>query len=131
MRTGVIPTPLKVGSICPINKGEDRTKPINYRPVTLTSNVIKIFEKIMVKYLSNYLKHNILYNDQQHGFRNKRSCLSQLPDHFHRIVELINEGEYVDVVYLDFTKAFNKVDHKFFLNKIFKIGIRGKLYQWI
>ena len=131
LRTGVIPTPLKVGTICPIYKGGDRTKPKNYRPVTLTSHVIKIFEKVIVKYLSNYLENNNLFNDQQHGFRNKRSCLSQLLDHFHRIVESLNEGKDVDVVYLDFAKAFDKVDPKILLKKIFKIGIRGKLYQWI
>ena len=47
------------------------------------------------------------------------------------MVESLNEGKDVDVVFLDFAKAFDKVDHKILLKKVFKIGVRGKLYQWI
>ena len=64
LRTVVFPTPLKVGSIFPIYKGGDPSKPKKYRPVTLMSDAIKIFEKVVVKYLSNYLENNSLYDDQ-------------------------------------------------------------------
>ena len=65
----------------------------------------------------------------QHGFRSGRSCLSQLIEHIDNVIALLEKGENVDVVYLDFSKAFDKVDYKVALNKSNKLGIKGKLYK--
>ena len=70
-------------------------------------------------------------NSNQHGFRSGRSCLSQLLQHFDIITKLLEEGKNVDVVYLDFGKAFDKLDIKITLQKLFKMGITGKLHRWI
>ena len=79
----------------------------------------------------SFLKENNLYNPSQHGFRSGRSCLSQLIEHLDNVISILEKGENVDVVYLDFSKAFDKVDFKVALNKINKLGIKGKLYKWI
>ena len=131
MEVGEIPRLYKKGNISPIYKGGNRTLPKNYRPVTLTSHIIKLFEKVIVKKMANFMDENALYNNQQHGFRSRHSCLSQLIDHFQQIIVALNEGKDVDVIYLDFAKAFDKVDHNILLRKLFNMGIRGRLYNWI
>ena len=92
MQTGVIPEKLKFGLITPIFKGGDKCNPANYRPVTLTSHIIKIFEKIIVKKLVAYMNEANLFNKHQHGFRNGRSCLSQLMEHYQKILLGLEQG---------------------------------------
>ena len=70
-------------------------------------------------------------NPNQHGFRAGHSCLSQLLQHQDLITQLLEEGCNVDVVYLDFSKAFDKLDIKITLQKIHDMGITGKLFNWL
>ena len=77
------------------------------------------------------MEANCLYNPGQHGFRTGRSCLSQLLDHFDRVLEAIENGKNVDVIYTDFAKAFDKCDHGIIAHKLKKLGITGKLGLWI
>ena len=128
---GRVPQDLKTGKITPIFKGGDRSVPGNYRPVALTSHCIKVFEKIVVRRLVEYMELNELFNESQHGFRRQRSCLSQLLAHYHGILEALERGLDMDVVYLDFAKAFDKVDHGVLLAKLSALGIHGQLYTWI
>ena len=100
--TGEIPSILKHGIISPIYKGGSRLHPKNYRPVGLTSHIIKTFERIIVKQLSNFLESNSLHNEHQHGFRQGRSCLSQLLQHHIEILKHLESGHSIDVIYLDF-----------------------------
>ena len=128
---GHIPDILKTGIITPIYKGGDRTKPQNYRPISLTSHVTKIFEKIVREKITHYMTANDKFNDNQHGFRNGRSCVSQLLNHYNTILESLENETEIDVIYLDFAKAFDKVHHDTLLGKLQNIGITGKLHQWI
>ena len=128
---GITPSKLKEGHIIPIHKGGHQGIPANYRPVALTSHVIKIFEKVVRKYIAQFLDDNNKMNDGQHGFRLGRSCLSELLIHYDRIVEILEAGSNVDSIYLDFAKAFDKVDHGIILKKMSLLGIRGRLHQWI
>ncbi len=129
--TGEIPKLLKHGLITPIYKSGPKTEPKNYRPVALTSHIIKIFERILVKQLTNYLSEHSLYNEGQHGFRSGRSCVSQLLQHRMNILRALEEGEGADVIYLDFSKAFDKVKHSILMKKLEHIGIRGNIHKWI
>ena len=72
-----------------------------------------------------------LFNCSQHGFRGRRSCLSQLLAHFDKILGCLEEGKNVDTIYLDFSKAFDKVDHRILMQKLKAIGIGGKVGRWI
>ena len=72
-----------------------------------------------------------LFNSSQHGFRSGRSCLRQLLSHFVKILSYLEQGINVDTVYLDFSKAFDKVDHGILLDKLKSIGIGGKVAKWI
>ena len=129
--TGEIPTIFKRSVITPIYKGGDKTLPKNYRPVALTSHLVKIFEKVLRNALVSFIERNNLLNPNQHGFRAGRSCLSQLLQHYDRIVKYMEDGKNIDVVYLDFSKAFDKLDFDITLNKLRSIGITGKLLRWI
>jgi exonuclease III len=128
---GRVPNSLKQAIIAPIYKGGDRGSPSNYRPIALTSHIVKVFEKVIAKSINRFLVDTNQTNDGQHGFRSGRSCLSQLLEHHDLIIKYLEKGSEVDVVYLDFAKAFDKVDHKILLTKLERYGIWGKLLTWI
>ena len=119
------------GQTCSIHQGDSRAAAANYRPIALTSHIIKIFEKILRKNIVNFMDSNNLFNNNQHGFRSSRSCLSQLLEHFDQIIDILEEGANVDVIYLDFAKAFDKLDFNIVLSKIKCMGIEGRVFDWI
>jgi len=130
-RTGVIPQKLKTQYITPVFKKGDRTDAANYRPVSITSHLIKIFERVLRKHIVAHMESNNFLSPNQHGFRKKRSCLTQLLSHVDNVLKTLNEGEEVDVIYLDYAKAFDKVDHKILLAKAKRYGISGQTLQWL
>ena len=117
--------------IVPIYKKGDRSLPENYRPVSLTSHIIKVFERVMRKKILHHLESNNLLVDQQHGFREKRNCLTQLLHHIEDILQSLENDCNQDVIYLDFSKAFDKVDHNILRHKLSKLGVRGKFLSWL
>ena len=129
--TGDIPDTLKEQGIVPIFKKGNKSCPANYRPVSLTSHLIKLFEKILRAKIVTYIEDNNILTNQQHGFRRYRSCLTQLLIHIDNILNIVGNENNVDVIYLDFAKAFDKVDHKILLCKLHKMGIQGRIYNWI
>ena len=131
LETGTVPEILKTGIITPIHKGGSRGLASQYRPVVLTSHLIKICERIIKAKMMMFLEVNNHINNGQHGFRRGHSCLSQLLVHYENILEGLKEGANVDVIYLDFAKAFDKVDHGILLHKLRKLGICGKLGEWL
>ncbi|KAK3851044.1 hypothetical protein Pcinc_042269 [Petrolisthes cinctipes] len=86
-QTGIVPGLMKKARITPIYKKGLRTDPSNYRPVALTSHIMKVMEKIIVQTVTSYLEMNLLMNPGQHGFRVGYSCLSQLIEHYENILE--------------------------------------------
>ena len=117
--------------ITPIHKGGSKSHPINYRPVSLTSHLAKTFERIIRRYLVAYLEVNNKMNKNQHGFRNGRSCLSQLLDHYDKILKILEDGGNADCVYLDFSKCFDKIDIGLLCQKLKKAGISSKMGIWL
>ena len=94
--------------IAPIFKGGSKLEPPNYRPVSLTSLVIKVFERVIQVKVLHYLESNKLVSCNQHGFRKGCSCLSELLAHFNEIYENLGNSHDTDTIYLDFSKAFDK-----------------------
>ena len=122
------------GHTCPqsaVHCDGDKTKSANYRPVSLTVHLIKLYERVVRKQMATFLEDGNLLSTSQHGFRKGRSCLTQLLHHYDNLLRNLLENKVTDVLYLDFSKAFNKVDHEILLRKLHNIGIRGKLYDWI
>ena len=127
--SGELPTDWKKGRVSAIFKSG--INPSNYRPVSLTSICCKVFEHIILSHTSKHLaRHNILI-DNQHGFRQKLSCETQLIQAVDDWAKNINSKHQTDVIMLDFSKAFDRVDHKKLLYKLDFYGIRGNTHQWI
>ena len=128
---GEVPNLLKDAVVVPIHKGGLKSQPQNYRPINLISNILKVLEKLIRICIVSYLEENNLMNPNQHGFRALRSCLSQLLDHFDQVVDTVYNNENCDVIYLDFSKAFDVVDHNILMKKLKMLGITGKIGYWI
>ena len=128
---GVIPAETLLVIICPIHKGGSRSIPKQYRPVALTSHLIKIFERVLRKMLVSHIEKNNILPDGQHGSRAMRSTLTQLLGHWDSILDGLVEGEGVDSVYLDFSKAFDKVETGVLLHKLRDSRVLGKVGVWL
>ena len=131
LKCGNVPKLMKQTTITPLYKKGNAGDQNNYRPISSSSHLIKIFEKVIKKYIVSYLEQNEMLNPNQHGFRSNRSCLSQLLSHYEAILSLLEEGLGTDVVYLDFAKAFDKVDFGILLSKLKRFGIGGSIGKWI
>ena len=123
---GVLPDPWKTGHISAIFKKGDRHLAANYRPVSLTSVVCKLMESIVKDALMNHFEQHGL-SKHQHGFVSGRSCVSQLLSVINHWTEMLDKQKPVDVVYLDFAKAFDSVPHERLLRKLSAYDIRGHL----
>ena len=128
---GVVPDKLKLAHIIPIHKGKEKSLPVNYRPVSLTSHLSKTLERVMRKRIVNHLEKTNYFIENQHGFRNRRSCLSQLIKHYDEVLSAVEQGENCDVIYLDFSKAFHKVDHNLLNHRLLEANIKGKVGLWL
>ena len=131
LETGEIPSKYLEQTIVPIFKKGTKGDPANYRPVSLTSHIIKIFERIVRKKLVEYCVANNIIVAQQYGFCSGKSCTTQLLSHFEKILEILDNNANADVIYLDFSKAFDKVDHEILLKKLKAFGISGNLLNWL
>ena len=126
-----VPTLWLVAAVCPIYKKGDKLDPLNYRPVSLTCVLCKICEMIVRKIIVNHLEANELITDSQHGFRERRSTLTNLLVYMEALTEAMDQQIPVDVNYLDCQKAFDTGPHARLLKKLETYGIRGKILEWI
>ena len=131
IESGQIPDILKLAFVSPIHKGGSRADPAQYRPISLTSHVTKVLERILRRDLVNFLEMHDKMDQDQHGSREKRSCLTQLLEHHDEIVKILEDGENADLIYLDFAKAFDKCDIGILLHKLKSLGISGLIGRWI
>lgn len=121
---GVIPKEWKKANVTPVFKKGNRNDPSSYRPVLLTCITCKILEPLNIFFVP---KLPTILRETQHGFRNRRSCKSQLPLCIDDIAISLDKTEQVDVILLDFQEAFGKVPHKNLTRKLENYGIRGQL----
>ena len=119
-----------MANIVPIHKKEEKNDVKNYRPVSLLSVVEKIMERIIFKYTYNFFKDNFVISDNQSGFLPGRSTVTQLIEVYHEFCKAIDEGKEIRVIFLDISKAFDRVWHKGLLFKLKKCGIHGRLLEW-
>ena len=131
LTTGEIPSILKSSFIIPIHKGGSLSDPANFRPISLTSHIEKTMERVMRQNLVNFLEFHKKLDPRQHGSRAQRSALSQLLQHQDDILKALEAGDNLDCIYLDFAKAYDKVDHGILLHKLKNLGISGSVGRWI
>ena len=129
----IIPTDWREALINPIyKKGKnDRGIAENYRPISLTSVTCKLLEHIIHSNIVKHLEANAILSDTQHGFRKRRVCNTQLVMVVNDFAKNLNYSQQLDTILLDFSKAFDKVNHRKLLIKMDHYGIRGKLLDWM
>ena len=131
LKNGYVPKDWKIANVCPIFKKGQKSEPSNYRPVSLTSVVCKVFERLLQKSIMDHLEKNNILNETQHGFRSRKSCTTNLIDFLNYATEKLDGGEPVDIIYYDFAKAFDKVPISKLLIKVKSYGIKGEIFNWI
>ena len=131
LETEDLPNDWKSANVTPIFKKGSKADGKNYRPVSLTSVVCKLFESLLRKQLINHLQSNNLLSEHQHGFISGRSCTTNLLEVLDEWTQILEEGGSIDVVYMDLMKAFDTVPHHRLLCKLEAYGIQGKVLAWI
>ncbi len=129
--SGKVPDAWKRAHIVPVYKKGDKSAAANYRPVSLTPICSKVIEHIIHSSVMDHLDKEKILSDTQHGFRRRRSCETQLTLTLHDFCKGLNDGRQIDMVLLDFSKAFDKVPHQRLLLKLHYYGVRGSLHRWI
>jgi hypothetical protein len=114
----------KLANVIPIFKKDDRQSKLKYRRVSLLDSLSKIVEKIVYIRLYNFLLEINFLNPLRSGFRPGDSTVNQLTCLFHKIYDALERGREVRIVFIDISKAFDKLWHKGLLYKLEKIGVR-------
>ncbi|XP_057290925.1 uncharacterized protein LOC130613625 [Hydractinia symbiolongicarpus] len=123
--TGIYPSSLKIAKVIPVYKKGSNVELCNYRPISLLSNIDKIFEKLIFNRLYNFFSMNNTIFPDQFGFRKKFSTSHALLNITQKIMEAIDNGLLVCGVFIDLQKAFDTVDHEILIKKLYHYGIRG------
>ena len=127
--TGKLPQVWKSANLSALFKNGSKTDPLNYRPVSLTCILCKVYEKILRDEILFFVESKI--SPDQHGFVKGKSCLSNLLETMDSVMELIEEGIPVDILFFDFKKAFDRVPHNRLILKLQCLGIDGKVLDVI
>ena len=118
-------------NIIPVFKKGNRSTPANYRPISLTSVTCKVMEHIIFHHIMSRFTSQNLLSPLQHGFRPNHSCQTQLIDFIDKVQRSMNARQQTDLVFIDFSKAFDKIPHRRLINKLEFYGVRGPLLHWI
>uniref|UniRef100_A0A493U0J1 Reverse transcriptase domain-containing protein n=1 Tax=Anas platyrhynchos platyrhynchos TaxID=8840 RepID=A0A493U0J1_ANAPP len=129
--SGEVPVDWRLANVTPSYKKGWRVDPGNYRPVSLTSVPGKLMEQIVLRVITWHLKGKQAIRPSQHGFMKGRSCLTNLISFYDKVIHLGDDGKAVDVVYLDFSKAFDTVSHSILLKKLAALGLDWRTLRWV
>ena len=125
---GKIPHEWKSADVTPIHKKDSKEPAENYRPISLLPIVSKVLERCVAARFLAHIKNMI--GTLQHGFLPNRSCVTQLLSVLHTIGQSSDKNIQTDMIYLDFAKAFDTMDHRVLLAKLRSYGVTGQLLCW-
>ena len=131
LNSGNLPEDWLSANVTPIFKKGDRANPTNYRPISLTSICCKLLEHILYHSITEHLLTYQILSDKQYGFRPNHSCETQILNIVEEIQLALDHHLPVDLIFIDFCKAFDTVPHQRLLKKLYHYGIQGNIYNWI
>ncbi|GAB0193231.1 mitochondrial enolase superfamily member 1 [Grus japonensis] len=130
-RTGEVPEDRRKASVTPVFKKGKKGDPGNYRPVSLTSIPGKMMEQLILGVINKHVEEKKVIGSGQHGFTKGKSCLTNLIAFCDGMTGWVDEGRAVDVVYIDFSKAFDTVSHNILISKLRKCGLDEWTVRWV
>ena len=130
LENGVLPDAWKKARVSAIYKKDNKKVASNYRPVSLTSIVCKVMETLIRDHMVDHMKLNNLFSQKQYGFISGRSTTLQLLTVLDIWTEAIENNYGIDIIYMDFRKAFDVVPHRRLLGKLQSYGISDELCTW-
>lgn len=128
-KTGVCPSHFKTALIVPIHKGGSISDAENYRPISLTSSISKIFERALKDRITGFIDRYNILSDRQFGFRSGVSTEDALTSVVGRIYEAVDNKKPILGIFIDLTKAFDTIDHNILLYKLWNLGFRGPIHE--
>ena len=124
-----LPDIWKRANVTAIHKNGDKTNPENYRLISLTSVACKLMERLIRDKIVDHMTQNDLFSPYQHGFIPGKSCITQLLEILEEITDALDQGFDIDIIYLDYTKAFDKIPHKRLLKTLGIRNTRGDIFM--
>ena len=128
--TGYFPKLCKIAKVIPLFKSGEKTDVQNYRPISILPIFSKIIEKVVHHQLYGFLQRNRILSPNQYGFRKKLSTSDAITDMLQYLYDNLDKGHTVISIFLDFSKAFDTVNHNILLKKLELYGIRGVPHEW-
>ncbi|PKU42732.1 rna-directed dna polymerase from mobile element jockey-like [Limosa lapponica baueri] len=129
--TGEVPMDWRVANVTPIYKKGKKEDPGNYKPVSLTLIPGEVMEQVILSSITSHIMGNQGIRPSQHGFMKGRSCQTNLISFYNKMIRLLDEGKAVDIIYLDFQKAFDTVPHRILVGKLAAHGLGEHTICWI
>ena len=129
--SGVFPSELKIAKVIPLYKSGNSNCMSNYRPISILPTISKIFEKLLHKRIYNFLEDNNIIYDYQFGFRQGHSTIHAVQTAISSVITSLNSSYHTMGIFIDFSKAFDTIQHSILLKKLDHYGIRGTAYDLI
>lgn len=130
LQYGNFPTELKVSTIVPIPKIQNATEMSDYRPINTLPDIEKLLELSVYDQVVDYFQMNNLFIGNQSGFRKKHSCETAVQLSISKWKQIIDEGNFIVAVFIDFKRAFETIDREILINKLKYYGINGTVLKW-
>ena len=127
---GIVPTKMKIAKVIPVFKKGNAEEVGNYRPISLLTSFSKILEKLIYKRTMTFLTEFNILSGTQFGFRQKHSTTHAFLKFLDKVAHSIDNKLHTIGIFLDFSKAFDTINHKILLQKLSHYGIRGKALEW-
>ena len=130
IKTGHLPKQFKKATIAPVFKSGDKHVAANYRPIFLLPIPSKVLEKVIASQLKSYLKEHSLLPVEQFAFRDRHVTEDALVYTVNKLLHAKDVGKATGLVFVDLSKAFDRVQHQTLINELADIGLKDKALQW-